>query len=102
MYIVVIKLEIKPEYRQDFIKAALQDGHDSISNEPGTRRFELVQDESHPNRFCLSEAYEDQAAFEAHIKGPYFQAFAAAASAYYAQQPTWLARGTLISSPDRV
>ena len=100
MYTIVVGLEIKPEHRQDFIKAALQDGHDSSLNEPGTRRFELLQDESNPNRFYLSEAYEDKAAFEAHANGPYFQAFAAAVSGYYVQKPTWLARGTLISSSD--
>lgn len=98
MYIIVVGLEIKPEHRQDFIKAALQDGHDSSLNEPGTRRFELLQDESNPNCFYLSEVYEDKAAFEAHANGPYFQAFVAAVSAYYAQKPTWLAKGTLISS----
>ena|SRR5436309_1842680 len=102
MYIVVVRLEIRPEHRQDFIKAAFQDGHDSNLNEPGTRRFELIQDESNPNRFYLSEVYEDQAAFEAHVNGPYFQAFAAAASGYYAQKPTWLVKGTLMSPPDGV
>ena len=98
MYIIVVGLEIKPEHRQDFIKAALQDGHDSSLNEPGTRRFELLQDESNHNCFYLSEAYEEKAAFEAHANGPYFQAFVAAVSGYFAQKPTWLAQGTLISS----
>jgi (4S)-4-hydroxy-5-phosphonooxypentane-2,3-dione isomerase len=100
MYAIVVGLEIKPEHRQDFIKAALQDGQDSSLNEPGTRRFELLQDESNPNRFYLSEAYEDKAAFEAHANGPYFQAFVAAVSGYYAKKPMWLARGRLISSSD--
>ncbi len=100
MYAIVVGLEIKPEHRQDFIKAALRDGHDSSISEPGTRRFELLQDESNPNRFYLGEAYEDKAAFETHANGPYFQAFAAAVSGYYVQKPTWLARGTLISSSD--
>jgi quinol monooxygenase YgiN len=98
VYIIVVSLEIKPEHRQDFIKAALQDGQDSTLNEPGTRRLELVQDESNPNRFYLSEAYEDKAAFEAHASGPYFQAYFAAVSGYYALKPMWLVRGTLISS----
>lgn len=100
MYFLVVSLEIKPEHRQDFIKAALQDGQDSCLNEPGTRRFDLIQDESNPNRFYLSEAYEDKAAFEAHANGPYFQAYFAAVSDYYAQKSTVLVRGTLISSPD--
>jgi autoinducer 2-degrading protein len=102
MYIIVVSVEIKPEHRQDFIKAALQDGHDSTLNEPGTRRFELIQDESNPNRFYFMEAYEDKTAFEAHGNGPYFQAFVAAVSGYSSQQSTWLARGTLISSSNTI
>jgi len=100
MYVIVVSTEIKPEHRQDFIKAALQDGHDSCLNEPGTQRFELVQDESNPNRFYFIEAYEDKAAFEAHGNRPYFQAFTAAVAGYEAQKPTWLVRGTLASSSE--
>jgi (4S)-4-hydroxy-5-phosphonooxypentane-2,3-dione isomerase len=98
MYVIVVSLESKPEHHQDFIKAALQDAHDSSLNEPGTQRFERLQDGSHPNRFYLSEAFEERAAFEAHESGPYAQAYFAAVSGYYAQKPMWLVRGTLIVS----
>jgi autoinducer 2-degrading protein len=98
MYVIVVSTEIKPEHRQDFIKAALQDGHDSSLNEPGTRRFELIEDENNPNLFYFMEVYEDKAAFNAHGDGPYFKAFIAAVAGYEARPSTWLARGTLISS----
>jgi (4S)-4-hydroxy-5-phosphonooxypentane-2,3-dione isomerase len=97
IYVIVVRLEIRPEHRQDFIKAAFQDGRDSNRNEPGTQRFEFIQDESNPNCFYLSEAYEDRTAFEAHANEPYFQAFAPAASGYYAEKPVWLVKGTLMS-----
>ena len=100
MYVIVVSTEIKPEHRQDFLKAALQDAHDSSLNEPGTRRFELIEDESNPNRFYFMEVYEDKAAFEAHGNGPYFQAFVAAVSGYEAKPSTWLVRGTLVSSSE--
>jgi len=99
MYIIVSSFEInKPEHRQDFIKAALQDGHNSRLHEPGTLRFELVQDESNPNLFYLSEAYKDKAAFEAHKKGRFYQDFFADISGYYTL--TELVGGTLIPSSD--
>ena len=98
MYVIVVGVEVKPEHRQDFIEAALQDGRDSTLNEPGTQRFELVQDDGDPNRFYFIEAYKDKAAFNAHGEGSYFQTFIAAVSGYYAKQPTWLVRGTLVSS----
>ena len=97
MYVVVVSMEIKPEHRQDIIKAALQNAHDSCLNEPGTRRIELVEDESNPNHFYEIAAFEDKAASEAHGNGPYVQAFAAAFADYVAQKPTWLGWGTLAS-----
>lgn len=93
MYTLIVSIEVKPEHRQDFVKAALQDGHDSLLNEPGTQRFEVIEDERNPNRFILSEVYADKAAFDAHATGPYFQAFAATVTDYYAQKPVWLVRG---------
>ncbi|QBD81150.1 antibiotic biosynthesis monooxygenase [Ktedonosporobacter rubrisoli] len=100
MYVIVVGLQIKPEHRQDFIEAAFQNSHDSRLNEPGTRRFELIKDESDPNRFYLSEAYEDKAAFEAHANGSYFQTFVAASSKCYAQKPVWLVKGTMMAPSD--
>src|SRR6266852_4889930 len=98
MYVIVSRFKIKPGHRQDFIKAALQDGHNSRRHEPGTRRFELVEDESDPNRFYLSEAYKDKAAFKDHKKGRFFQDFFADISGYYTL--TELVKGTLIDEDD--
>jgi len=98
MYIIVSRFQIKPKHRQDFIKAALQDGRNSRLNEPGTLRFELVQDESNPNRFYLSEAYKDKEAFDAHKKGRFFQEFFANISGYYSLKE--LVKGTLIDESE--
>jgi autoinducer 2-degrading protein len=98
MYMIVVRFDIKPEHRQDFINAGLQDGHDSCLYEPGTKRFEIVQDEDDPNCFYFSEVYEDKAANQAHGSGPYYKAFAATVSDYYRQQPVFLVKGTMIPS----
>jgi len=98
MYIIVSRFQIKPKHRQDFIKAPLQDSRISRQHEPGTIRFELVQDESDPNRFFLSEAYKEKEAFDAHKKGRFFQDFFADISDYYSLKE--LVRGTLIDEGD--
>jgi len=98
MYIIVSSFEIKPEHRQDFIKAALEDGRNSRLHEQGIRRFELVEDESDPNHFYLSEAYENKKAFEDHTKGDFFNAFFKAISGYSTH--TDLVKGRLIPSSD--
>jgi len=96
-YIIVSRFEIKPQHRQDFIDAALKDGRDSLHHEQGARRFEIVEDESDPNSFYLSEAYEDKEAFDAHTKGCFYQDFFDTTKGYYTQTDV-LVKGTLKSS----
>jgi autoinducer 2-degrading protein len=75
MYHLVATFDVPPVRHQEFIAAALEDGRDSLANEPGTRRFELIKDEETANRFCLNEAYSDEAAFHVHKNGPYYKRF---------------------------
>jgi autoinducer 2-degrading protein len=95
MYHIAVHFDVKPEHRDDFIAAALEDGRNSAADEPGTRRFELIADESNPNRFYLNEAYDDAAAFDVHGKGPHFARFFKLISSYV-EGPTWLIKGNRI------
>lgn len=95
MYHVAVHFDVAPENQAAFIAASLKDGRDSAANEPGTRRFELIRDESDPNRFYLNEAYEDLAAFNVHAEGPYFKEFFDTI-APIAEGPVWLIRGSRI------
>lgn len=95
MYQFLASFTVPRERRDEFIDLALKTGRDSLANEAGTVRFEVLADESDPNLIYLNEVYEDVEAFNAHAGGPYFSAFFAQASAY-AQGPNWLMRGTPI------
>lgn len=95
MYHIAVSFDVPSERRQEFIDAALQDGRDSGANEPGTRRFELIADESDPNRLYLNEAYDDEAAFDVHANGPYFKKFFEIIGEF-AEGPTWLIKGTRV------
>lgn len=75
MYHIVAVFDVTPGRHQEFIAAALEDGRDSRANEPGTKRFELIEDERTANRFWLNEAYDDEAAFNVHANGPYYKRF---------------------------
>lgn len=75
MYHIATYFDIPPDRRQDFVCAALEDGRNSLANEPGTKRFELIQDKEYLNRLYLNEAYDDEAAFNDHANGPYFKKF---------------------------
>lgn len=95
MYQFLVSFTVQPEYREDFIRAARKTARDSLANEPGSYRLELIADEENPDLFYLDEVYTDVDAFNAHASGPYFGAFFAEASTY-AEGPTWLMRGNLI------
>ena len=99
MYQFLVSFTVPPQRRDDFVRAARKAARDSLANEPGSRRFEVIADEEDPNVFYLNEVYTDADAFTAHANGPYFTAFYAEAGAY-AEGPTWLMRGNVVG--DRV
>lgn len=100
MYEIAVSFTVQSDRRDDFIDIALRTGRDSLANEPGTQRFELLVDEADPNRFYLSEGYADEDAFKAHAGGPYFGAFFTEASSY-ADGPTWLIKGNRVEGNRR-
>ncbi len=72
MRVLIVKCQIKPEYRERFIAASLGDAQGSVGNEPGCLRFDVVQDEADPNVIYFYEVYRDQAALDAHVGYPHF------------------------------
>jgi autoinducer 2-degrading protein len=96
MYQFVVSFTVQPARRDDFVKAAQRVARDSLANEPGSHRFEVVADEENPDLYYLNEVYADVEAFAAHAEGPYFKEFFAEASAY-AEGPTWLMKGNVVT-----
>ncbi|MFI7388507.1 putative quinol monooxygenase [Streptomyces sp. NPDC049813] len=92
MYQFLVSFTVQPEHREDFIEAARRTARESLTNEPGSHRFEVIVDEDDLNVLYLNEVYADTDAFHAHVDGPYFAAFFAEAGAY-AEGPRWLMRG---------
>ncbi|MEU3188600.1 putative quinol monooxygenase [Streptomyces sp. NPDC006923] len=101
MYQILVSFTVRPEHRDDFVRAAQKTRRDSLANEPGSHRFEALVDEENADLFYLNEVYADVAAFDAHAGGPSFAAFFAEVSAYV-EGPTWLMRGNLIPDKDEV
>ena len=84
MYALLVQFDVLPEHRDALIQALIEDAHGSLQDEPGTLRFDVVQDGDNTNRFYLYEAYRDRAAFDSHLQGPHFM------KAWNSIQP-WLA-----------
>ncbi len=72
MIALVVIIEIKPGYRQQFMESMLDDAQHSVQDEPGCLRFDVLEDRQDSNRIFLYEVYEDDAALEAHGQTPHF------------------------------
>ncbi len=68
MIAIWVKVRIKPDMREKFLKAIEVDALGSERDEPGCLRFNVLQDEKDANVYYFFEVYQDQAALEAHRK----------------------------------
>lgn len=69
---LVVKIRMKPEYREQFLEQMRADAIGSEANEPGCLMFNIVQENADPNVLHLFEVYRDDEAVEAHKKAPHF------------------------------
>ncbi len=74
-----IKVRIKPELRDEFLKAIEVDALGSERDEPGCARFNVLQDEADENVYYFYEVYRDEAAVLEHRAAPHYAVWKAAA-----------------------
>ena len=65
MIVVCVHVHVKPEHRESFIEASLENAAKTI-HEPGNLRFDVLQQADDPDRFVLYEVYRDEAGADAH------------------------------------
>ena len=65
MFVVCISVHVKPENREDFIAATLENAGNTVQ-EPGNLRFDVNQQADDPNRFTLYEVYKSEQGMKAH------------------------------------
>lgn len=93
---LIVSIHMKPEYRDQIIKGALEDARGSQNDEPGCRRFDVVIDDADPNKMYFYEIYDDDEAFQAHLKAPHFPAWSSIPKEWFAE-PTTVVRGKTLS-----
>src|SRR5205823_5807361 len=74
-----VKVRVKPEGRERFLKAIEVDALGSEGDEPGCMRFNVLHDQQDPNVYYFYEVYRDEAALEAHRAAPHYAVWRAAA-----------------------
>src|SRR6201986_1521407 len=65
-----VKVRVKPEERDRFLKAIEVDALGSERDEPGCARFNVLRDQQDQNVYYFFEVYRDEAALEAHRAAP--------------------------------
>ena len=79
MFAILVKVKIKPEGREKFLRAIEVDALGSEKDEPGCLRFNVLQDADDENTYYFYEVYRDQAAFDEHLKTPHYAVWSEAA-----------------------
>ena len=74
-----VKVRVKPEERERFLKAIEVDALGSERDEGGCMRFNVLQDTQDENVYYFYEVYRDEVAFEAHRAAPHYAVWRAAA-----------------------
>lgn len=76
MFIILAPVQLKPEHRDDYIQAAVEAAPEMVSNDRiGCVRCDVIQDADDPNRIWFYEVFLDEAAYQAHIKTPFFKEY---------------------------
>ena len=81
MLAIWVKVRVKADQKEHFLKAIEVDALGSERDEPGCLRFNVLQDAQDQNVYYFYEVYKDQAALEAHRAMPHYAVWRAAADA---------------------
>ena len=65
MQVTIVQVRVEARHVDDFIEASRLN-HEASVQEPGNRRFDILQSADDPTRFVLYEAYDNAAAAAAH------------------------------------
>ena len=84
MNVTLVEINIKPERVDEFLEV-FRANHEGALQEPGSLRFDVLQDPEVKTRFFIYEAYIDDDAVLAHKKTPHYLACVAKLEALMSQ-----------------
>ena len=96
MFSLVVSMEVRPEFREEFLAGMTANAEASVRDEPGCLRFDVCSVEGDENRFLLYELYVDADAFAAHKQAPHFLEWRRTAERVLASQQN--TPGTLLAT----
>jgi len=69
------KIEVYPQYLDEYIKLAVEVGTKSLLTEPGVLTMYAMQDKENPCIITILETYSSQEAYKSHIASDHFQKY---------------------------
>ena len=84
MHVTLVHVCVKPGHIDDFIEATRKN-HEASVQEPGNRRFDVLQSADDPAGFVLYEAYASAADAAAHKETAHYLAWREAVAGWMAQ-----------------
>ncbi|PYR73606.1 MAG: antibiotic biosynthesis monooxygenase [Acidobacteria bacterium] len=75
MFIMLVKLQVKPELVGEFRDAILKNAELSVQRDWGCVRFDVLQQQDDPARWVLYEVYDQEQAWADHRAAAHFLAF---------------------------
>jgi autoinducer 2-degrading protein len=72
MFVMLVKLQVKPELVDEFKAAILKNAELSVQRDPGCVRFDVLQQQDDPTRWLLYEVYDKEQAWVDHRKAAHF------------------------------
>jgi quinol monooxygenase YgiN len=76
--VLLVEFLVRPDFAERFGELVVANAQASIEREAGCRRFDVLVESRDDRRFVLYEIYDDEAAFELHLRTPHYHSFAAA------------------------
>lgn len=67
------KIEVYPEYLEEYLEYAIRVGEISLRTEPGVLTMYAVSEKENPCMVTILETYASQAAYQAHISSAHFR-----------------------------
>ncbi len=74
---ITVEFRLHPGMREIFRPLMDENAIASVRDEPGCRRFDVLEPAGQSDTIFLYEIYDDRAAFDAHVRSPHFQKFQA-------------------------
>ena len=75
MIAIIVGFRVKPEERQTFIDAIVDDAESALRDESGCMGFNIYADRGDPNVILLHEVYRDEDALVEHRASPHLAKF---------------------------